>query len=302
MPGGGEGPLIRYGDGKPQDFRGKPTENALGHWLRFMGWCKLQKVTTNADTVQRFLDTLSDDARIWAEDKAFTTKDQLKEAFLKKYSEIKSWQDGFAQWQNLTLKEGESVDDYHTRLQRLAEMLNYTDAKTLKDKFLYGLPPDIRKEAYKGGATLAECLTAAQDYMDIAGLTSSIKEVTFVARESEAPRESRSDRPRGRSERSRTPYRERSSSRNNRYRSYSRDRRSSSRGRYDRRRSASRDRYDRRKDSERDRKHSRERTRSSERKSGQNSKCAKCRDYGHRWRDCPVLESEMIENMKSEDF
>lgn len=297
MPAEAQPKIVRYGDGKPLDFTG--SQNAEAHWLKFEGWIKRQKVTAVPDIVQHFLDTLGDEARVWAEGKTFDSKDKLKKLFFKKYSLIKSWQEGQTQWSNLCLRTGEGVDDLYVRLKRLAEHLNYTDAKTLKDKFLFALPPELRKEAYKGGDDILDCMTAAQDYLDITGLTSSMKEVTFNATERKYDR--RDLTPYGRN-RSRDHSRDRSRDRSLDKSRNGRTHNNSYTYGYSRtyNRSTSRDRGRSRERRSSYRKGSQSPRRSEERAKG--TKCAKCKLLGHRWRDCPTLEEEMKKEMMREDF
>ncbi len=78
---------LHYTDGLPSRYSGHNNENAHAHWLNYIDYASLHKLSA-ADTVARFKTTLKDKASLWIDGREFTTQKALKEAFINKFSGI----------------------------------------------------------------------------------------------------------------------------------------------------------------------------------------------------------------------
>ena len=125
---------LRYSDGLPPKFHGQSCDNAQAHWHAFQDYVALHKLNQQAQ-LQRFKLTLGSDARLWIDNKNYQNVNDLKTAFINKYSGINSRDAAIEQWPSLRYQGNESLEDYATKLRRLADCLDYGD-EIIKDRFL----------------------------------------------------------------------------------------------------------------------------------------------------------------------
>ena len=164
--------------------------------------------------------------------------------------------------------------DFVTKIRRLADRLDYNEVN-IRDKFILTLPDSVKLEASKGD-DLEESITLAQRCADICGLTTAIKEVTFRLDDTTDMKQQRKPR-------------QRSSSGSNRGRSLSPGGRHNSPGPH-RQKSPHGRHLSQRPQGRQDNRRQRDLRGIS---------CYHCGRQGHMWKQCRVLEREMM--MKQQD-
>ncbi len=201
----------------PHNYDG--STNALANWLQFDDFLTIQGIDKNSpEAIARFKFTLGNNARIWARNREFHDLESLKKQFLEHFSGVHSREACVEVFSTISYKPGESVDAYLTKIRQMSERLGYS-AQLAKDRFIQGLPKEIRRAlACSNASTIEEYQAKVEKLLDIEKLNTP-KELTFVSLQEDFGRMSVSDRPRRSDRRSKSDRYSRSSSR-----SYSRDR------------------------------------------------------------------------------
>ena len=169
-------PQLRVTDYLPKRFSGEGTQSPLAHWLQFADYLQIHAVPA-PQQVNRFKLTLSGDARLWFEGKAFNDLNALKNSFIEHFSGYHSREGSLAAFRSIKWKHGEAMETYLGRLRPLAERLGY-DNDQIRDQFIEGLPHDV-----KVSVVMARCgdlntlVETAQKYIDL--IKSHPKEVSF---------------------------------------------------------------------------------------------------------------------------
>ncbi len=156
------------------------ARRAHAHWLSFQDYVDLQGLN-NVTALTRFKLTLRDNARLWLDSVKPTTLKELKSGFEGKFSGLRSRDTVLEKWNSLRYEGETYICDFLAELKRLADILEY-EARTVKDKFLMCLPANVRVEAARE-QELEKCATAAQNYIDITGVTNKMKEIAFSSQQ-----------------------------------------------------------------------------------------------------------------------
>jgi hypothetical protein len=229
-----------------------------------------------------FKRSLQGQARLWIDNKTYTTYMDLKAAFISRFSGTKSKYAHVQEFNAITMESNESAEIYLQRIRQAAMRIGYGEAQ-IRDKFLSTLPTKCRTAillSLPDTADSEQIASRAQCYLDLDVDTSSQREVTFSAQTDEINKlreeiaaikveTSRNDRSRSHERHSRSPGRRWSS------RSTSSDRRKRNDNQFSRNqdsyRSNSRSRY----------------------KPKPRIICDYCLIPGHKWRDCRKRKREL---------
>ena len=165
----------------PKKFSGDDTtETARSHILQYEDYCTFQNLDAaaaadNAQVIGRFKLTLKGKARAWVDGKVFANFAELKDQFIRKFGGAHSREGAVEKFNNCIYNFPEPVEDYLMRIKEWAQILNY-GAELVRDRFLAGLPDDLRGMAHLANiADLDELVKAVQNYV-----TSKSKSTTAV--------------------------------------------------------------------------------------------------------------------------
>ncbi|XP_071495363.1 uncharacterized protein [Diadema antillarum] len=311
---------LRQTDFLPTKFSGGRLDynDCTAHILTFEDYLDAHHIDSdkagNLTTILKtFKRTLEGQARLWIDKLTFNTYDDLKTAFIRRFSPAKSTFARVTDFNTMTMTDGESVETFLQRLRQTASYIDYGE-KQIKDRLLAALTPDCRAAILMASPTSTttpdEIAAKAQLFIDLRTDTTSTKEVTFATQDDvdllseeisslRFKTEQKDSRGRRRNRHSQHNDSDgstsRSASRIRHMDDHSRHERSLSRDRYhsDYRRSLSRDRrHDSRDRHPGRRSPSRDRYRSQSRGRDQRSrprfagKCDYCHIPGHFWMDC----------------
>jgi hypothetical protein len=167
---------LREFDFLPTKFSGTAGHDPLAHWLSYEDYATVQALD-DANKIQKFKLSLTEEARLWIDGKAFATSAALKEAFISRFSGTPTREGALSAFKNAKLKPGESVEAFVSRLRRNATRVGYNDEVFVKDQFLSGLPDEVRiATVMSNTATLDDAVQSAQKYIDLKG---TCAQVTF---------------------------------------------------------------------------------------------------------------------------
>jgi hypothetical protein len=173
--------LLHYGsttvvDFLPSGFSGETLkrEHALAHWLSFTDYLRAHELHNPADAatvnnvVSRFQLRLCKAARLWIDGKVFETLDQLKTAFVNRFSAQNSHFANMKLFDGLTNTPGESADIYLNRVRLVAASIGYGD-DAIKNKFITTLPNSCQENVIMSapdGATPDQIARLAQKCLE----------------------------------------------------------------------------------------------------------------------------------------
>ena len=133
--------------------------------------------------LRTFKRSLQGQARLWIEGKTFRSYDDLKDAFITRFSNSKSSYAHVKEFNSLTMTDGESAEAFLQKVRQSAAQIGYGDVQ-VRDKFLDSLPPKCRAAILMSGPdklTSDDIASKAQLFIDIqTDDHSTTKELTFA--------------------------------------------------------------------------------------------------------------------------
>ena len=255
MPATSSTSTLRQTDFLPNRFSGDVVDRDLctAHILTFQDYLDAHGYdTTNSesfpDISKIFKRSLQGQARLWIEGKQFKSFDDLKSAFVCRFSGTKSSYAHVQEFNNITFTPGESAEVHLQKIKQAAARIQYTE-RQVRDKFLSTISPKCRAAVLMSAPESADSdalAKRAQCFMDLETesdsghtrgvvFTAQTEEINSLKEEIAALKLSNQHDQRQRSHsRGRSPNRHDRSAPRSRWPSYSannRDRRDDSRGR-----------------------------------------------------------------------
>ena len=149
---------VKIYDGLPRKFDGERNKDPVAHLDSYEDYCKVQRMTTGDEKLDRFGLTLEGSARRWFSSIKPKTWQELTLQFTRQYTGTKTYSIANERFKNLKWNEGqESLETYRQNLTTLAQGVNrYLEvddvtgmrtgeiSKEFKSQFIMGLPHDYR--------------------------------------------------------------------------------------------------------------------------------------------------------------
>ncbi|XP_072181937.1 uncharacterized protein [Diadema setosum] len=184
---------FRQTDFLPTKFSGSRLDynDCTAHILTFEDYLDVHDIDSdkagNLTTILKiFKRTLEGQARLWIDKLTFTTYDDLKTAFTRRFSPAKSTFARVTDFNTMTMTDGESVETFLQRLRQTASYIDYGE-KQIKDRLLAALTPDCRAAILMASQTSTttpdEIAAKAQLFIDLRTDTTPTKEVTFATQD-----------------------------------------------------------------------------------------------------------------------
>ncbi|XP_072170183.1 uncharacterized protein [Diadema setosum] len=184
---------LRQTDFLPTKFSGDRLDynDCTAHILTFEDYLDAHDIDSdnagNLTTILKtFKRTLEGQARLWIDKLTFTTYDDLKTAFTRRFSPAKSTFARVTDFNTMTMTDGESVETFLQRLRQTASYIDYGE-KQIKDRLLAALTPDCRAAILMASPTSTttpdEIAAKAQLFIDLRTDTTPTKEVTFATQD-----------------------------------------------------------------------------------------------------------------------
>ncbi|XP_072173065.1 uncharacterized protein [Diadema setosum] len=184
---------LRQTDFLPTKFSGGRLDynDCTAHILTFEDYLDAHDIDSdkagNLTTILKtFKRTLEGQARLWIDKLTFTTYDDLKTAFTRRFSPAKSTFARVTDFNTMTMTDGESVKTFLQRLRQTASYIDYGE-KQIKYRLLAALTPDCRAAILMASPTSTttpdEIAAKAQLFIDLRTDTTPTKEVTFATKD-----------------------------------------------------------------------------------------------------------------------
>ncbi len=167
----------------PPRFNGKGNSDPLAHWLSWDDYSTAHKLS-DADKIEKFKISLVDTARLWINNQEFANPNALKTAFFNHFSGVHSRDGALELWEKAAWIKPEAIATFLARIKSIDERLDYND-RQIQDKFILGLPQDIKIHAVMADGNLADTVKTAQKHADMTHQNSALgtKEMSFVSRD-----------------------------------------------------------------------------------------------------------------------
>ena len=173
---------LRVTDFLPSKFDGKVnTDIAQAHLLGFQDYLEIHGLQDPRDqsqldyVIQLFKRTLADTARLWIHSQTFTSLDELKQNFLKRFGTNNTYYAQRQAFDKFSYQTGDSAHVHLSKLEKAAMTLDYSRDQ-IRDKFIDTLPPACRSAVLmtvSPDTTLPELVDKAQCYFDLNDATSA---------------------------------------------------------------------------------------------------------------------------------
>ena len=167
---------LRVTDFLPSKFDGKGnTDIAQAHLLGFQDYLEIHGLQEPRDqpqldyVIQLFKRTLADTARLWIHSQTFTSLDELKQNFLKRFGTNNTYYAQRRAFDKFTYQTGDSAHVHLSKLEKAAMTLDYSRDQ-IRDKFIDTLPPACRSAVLmtvSPETTLPDLVDKAQCYFDL---------------------------------------------------------------------------------------------------------------------------------------
>ncbi|KAJ8048922.1 hypothetical protein HOLleu_01430 [Holothuria leucospilota] len=167
---------LRVTDFLPSKFDGKVnTDIAQAHLLGFQDYLEIHGLENPRDqpqldyVIQLFKRTLADTTRLWIHSQTFTSLDDLKQNFLKRFGTNNSYYAQRRAFDKYTYQTGDSAHVHLSKLEKAAMTRDYSRDQ-MRDKFIDTLPPACRSAVLmtvSPETTLPDLVDKAQCYFDL---------------------------------------------------------------------------------------------------------------------------------------
>ena len=179
---------------RPSDFLPDPKfsgenvshEKAISHWYLFCDYLQIHGLDEPDHdhmplVTVRFRLTLTGEARLWAEGKAFANLEVMRDAFIRRFSPTHSDFANVKYFDDLKYKTGETAEQFLQKINIAAQRINYNEDQ-VRNKFLHSLPEDCQRAVVMAAAPdhdAEELANIAQKYLDLLPNTTVTKQVSF---------------------------------------------------------------------------------------------------------------------------
>jgi hypothetical protein len=137
-------PGLKYTSLLPSKFSGKPGQDPENHWAAYVDFLHVQGIQENdQEAIYRFRFTLDDRAGKWYRNKTFSTLADLETKFVRYFTNSHSREADSALFDSITRRQNETLEELYGRLKSVADRLNYPD-QVVQDKFLRQLPIQLQ--------------------------------------------------------------------------------------------------------------------------------------------------------------
>lgn len=167
---------------RPADFLPNPKfsgqdvshEKAISHWYLFVDYLQVHELypvpEDQMDLVTvRFRLTLCGEARLWAQDKIFEDLNELKTAFIHRFSPTHSEYANVQYFDDLKYKSGETAEQFLQKIRIAAQRIRYNEPQ-IRNKFLHSLPAECKRAVVMTAdpdADAEDLASLAQRYLDL---------------------------------------------------------------------------------------------------------------------------------------
>lgn len=171
----------------PSPFSGQNLDKDFceSHILKFRDYISHQGIELDKFDIvlSRFKLTLEGKARLWIEGETFDNFNDLKTAFITKFSPPQTIFQKIREYEDAKYVVGTNLDTFVDILKRLGKELNYSE-KQIAHKFMLSLPIDCQKLLLitKPDGTLCEWSVAAKSYFNMDDKASP-RELNFAVSE-----------------------------------------------------------------------------------------------------------------------
>ena len=183
---------LRQTDFLPTRYTGDRLnrDDSTAHFLTFEDYLDAHDIdATDTDQfpiiLKTFRRTLQGQARLWIDGLQFSTYDDLKDAFVRRFSPAKSSYSHVRDFNTMTMTDGESAEAYLQRLRLTATYIDYGETQ-IRHRLLDSLPDDCRAAILMSASatvlTSDEIAAKAQLFLDLRHDSNKpTKELTFSA-------------------------------------------------------------------------------------------------------------------------
>lgn len=131
---------LKYTSLLPSKFSGKTNQDPENHWAEYLDFLNVQGIREDEkEAIYRFRFTLDDRAGRWYRNKSFTTLADLETKFVRYFTNSHCRETDSALFDSITRRGNETLEELYGRLKSVAGRLNYPE-QVVQDKFLRQLP------------------------------------------------------------------------------------------------------------------------------------------------------------------